>query len=147
MKKIEETFYSYATGNIYYTIQKNYNEVKSSTSLVCAVFNFLKSNMQNTLYPSSFSQPPCVYRGFRGWWVLFHPSSPFITLHQIITREEICQLFCSKFKRKLTFRNQMYDSLYYSFWFTFPSTPLSYQSSTRSWHLSDGYGVSRWHIL
>ena len=38
----EETFYSYATGNIYYTIQKNYNEVKSSTSLVCAVFNFLK---------------------------------------------------------------------------------------------------------
>lgn len=37
-----ETFYSYATGNIYYTIQKNYNEVKSSTSLVCAVFNFLK---------------------------------------------------------------------------------------------------------
>ena len=52
--KIEETFYSYATGNIYYTIQKNYNEVKSSTSLVCAVFNFLKSNMQNTLHPSSF---------------------------------------------------------------------------------------------
>lgn len=40
----EETFYSYATGNIYYTMQKNYNEVKSSTSLVCAVFNFLKLN-------------------------------------------------------------------------------------------------------
>ena len=39
-----ETFYSYATGNIYYTIQKNYNEVKSSTSLACAVFNFLKLN-------------------------------------------------------------------------------------------------------
>ena len=39
-----ETFYSYATGNIYYTIQKNYNEVKSSTSLACAVSNFLKLN-------------------------------------------------------------------------------------------------------
>ena len=54
MKKIEETFYSYATDNIYYTILKNYNEVKSRKPLaVCAVFNFLKSNMQNTLHPSS----------------------------------------------------------------------------------------------
>lgn len=43
----EETFYSYATGNIYYTIQKNYNEVKSSTSLACAVSNFL--NLNNAL--------------------------------------------------------------------------------------------------
>lgn len=40
----EETFYSYATGNIYYTMQKNYNEVKSSTSLAYAVSNFLKLN-------------------------------------------------------------------------------------------------------
>ena len=41
----EETFYSYATGNIYYTIQKNYNEVKSRKPLaVCAVSNFLKLN-------------------------------------------------------------------------------------------------------
>ena len=40
-----ETFYSYATGNIYYTIQKNYNEVKSRKPLaVCAVSNFLKLN-------------------------------------------------------------------------------------------------------
>lgn len=40
-----ETFYSYATGNIYYTIQKNYNEVKSRKPLaVCAVFNFQKLN-------------------------------------------------------------------------------------------------------
>ena len=43
----EETFYSYATGNIYDTIQKNYNEVKSSTSLACAVSNFL--NLNNAL--------------------------------------------------------------------------------------------------
>lgn len=51
----EETFYSYATGNIYYTMQKNYNEVKSRKPLaVCAVFNFLKSNIQNTLHPSSY---------------------------------------------------------------------------------------------
>lgn len=62
----EETFYSYATGNIYYTMQKNYNEVKSSTSLVCAVFNFLKSNMQNTFTLHLFLGTPCVYRGFRG---------------------------------------------------------------------------------
>ena len=40
-----ETFYSYATGNIYYTIQKNYNEVGSRKPLaVCAVFNFQKLN-------------------------------------------------------------------------------------------------------
>ena len=40
-----ETFYSYATGNIYYAIQKNYNEVKSRNPLaVCAVFNFQKLN-------------------------------------------------------------------------------------------------------
>lgn len=78
MKKIEETFYSYATGNIYYTIQKNYNEVKSSTSLVCAVFNFLKSNMQNTLHPSSFSRPLCL----SGFQRVMGAISPFITLHQ-----------------------------------------------------------------
>lgn len=55
MKKIEETFYSYATGNIYYTIQKNYNEVKSRKPLaVCNVSNFLKLNMQNTLHPPVF---------------------------------------------------------------------------------------------
>lgn len=78
MKKIEETFYSYATGNIYYTIQKNYNEVKSSTSHVCAVFNFLKSNMQNTLHPSSFSRPPVfigVSEGDGCYFTLHHPSS------------------------------------------------------------------------
>lgn len=33
----EETFYSYATGNIYYTIQKNYNEVKA-VPLLLALF-------------------------------------------------------------------------------------------------------------
>ena len=75
MKKIEETFYSYATGNIYYTIQKNYNEVKSSTSLVCAVFNFLKSNMQNTLHPSSFSRNPLCLSGFQR---VMGAISPFI---------------------------------------------------------------------
>lgn len=32
-----ETFYSYATGNIYYTIQKNYNEVKA-VPLLLALF-------------------------------------------------------------------------------------------------------------
>lgn len=79
MKKIEETFYSYATGNIYYTIQKNYNEVKSSTSLVCAVFNFLKSNMQNTLHPSSFSRNFLCLSGFQR---VMGAISPFITLHQ-----------------------------------------------------------------
>ena len=65
MKKFEETFYSYATGNIYYTIQKNYNEVKSSTSLACAVFNFLKLNMQNTLHPSSIPLKPLCLSAFR----------------------------------------------------------------------------------
>lgn len=79
MKKIEETFYSYATGNIYYTIQKNYNEAKSSTSLVCAVFNFLKSNMQYTLHPSSFSRNFLCLSGFQR---VMGAISPFITLHQ-----------------------------------------------------------------
>lgn len=35
----EETFYSYATGNIYYTMQKNYNEVKA-VPLLLALFHF-----------------------------------------------------------------------------------------------------------
>mgnify|MGYP007107255319 CR=1 FL=1 len=35
----EETFYSYATGNIYYTMQKNYNEVKA-VPLLSAPFHF-----------------------------------------------------------------------------------------------------------
>ena len=45
---------------------------------VCDVSNFLKLNMQNTLHPSSFSQPPCVYRGSEGdgcYFTLHHPSS------------------------------------------------------------------------
>ena len=79
MKKIEETFYSYATGNIYYTIQKNYNEVKSSTSLVCAVFNFLKLNIQNTLHPFIFFSDPPVFIGVSEgdgcYFTLHHPSS------------------------------------------------------------------------
>ena len=73
--KIEETFYSYATGNIYYTIQKNYNEVKSSTSLVCVVSIFLKLNMQNTLHPSSFFRNPLCLSGFQR---VMGAISPFI---------------------------------------------------------------------
>lgn len=76
MKKIEETFYSYATGNIYYTIQKNYNEVKSSTSLVCAVFQF--SEIEYAKYPASFSRPPVfigVPEGDGCYFTLHHPSS------------------------------------------------------------------------
>lgn len=48
---------------------------------VCAVFNFLKSNMQNTLHPSSFSRPPVFIGGSEGdgcYFTLHHPSSPFI---------------------------------------------------------------------
>ena len=36
----EETFYSYATGNIYYTIQKNYNEVKKQYLSCLRCFQF-----------------------------------------------------------------------------------------------------------
>lgn len=63
----EETFYSYATGNIYYTMQKNYNEVKSSTSVISAVSNFLKLNMQNTLHSFIFfSEFPVFIGGSEG---------------------------------------------------------------------------------
>ena len=46
---------------------------------VCAVFNFPKSNMQNTLHPSSFSRNPLCLSGFQR---VMGAISPFITLHQ-----------------------------------------------------------------
>lgn len=48
------------------------------TSLVCVVFNFLKSNMQNILHLSSFSRKPLCLSVIQ---MVKGAISPFTTLH------------------------------------------------------------------
>ena len=63
-----------------YTIQfRRIIKKQKAVPLLSAPFSIFWNRICNIPFTLHlFLGTSCVYRGSRGWWVLFHPSSPFI---------------------------------------------------------------------